>query len=171
MQKHHIVYCRETRIYHVHIINFNCMNYNVNSIDTINYLLIHCQQYFSIDHRNRHNKKNKIHQFSISLFRVHSMVHQQIIIVIIISLIQLFALADLMPIFTHKMSHNKWLKVREFIVHLLMFSKTCTFLYFYILSHLTCSVFGLLLTHSKTTLENTVEIEPQPVALVFKNLS
>ena len=27
------------------------------------------------------------------------------------------------------------------------------------------------LTHSKTILENTVEIEPQPVALDFKNLS
>ena len=27
------------------------------------------------------------------------------------------------------------------------------------------------LTHSKTILENTVEIEPQPVALNFKNLS
>ena len=27
------------------------------------------------------------------------------------------------------------------------------------------------LTHSKTVLENTVEIEPQPVALEFKNLS
>ena len=27
------------------------------------------------------------------------------------------------------------------------------------------------LTHSKTTLENTVEIEPQPVALDFKKLS
>ena len=27
------------------------------------------------------------------------------------------------------------------------------------------------LTHSKTILENTVEIEPQPVALAFKNLS
>ena len=27
------------------------------------------------------------------------------------------------------------------------------------------------LTHSKTTLENTVEIEPQLVALDFKNLS
>ena len=27
------------------------------------------------------------------------------------------------------------------------------------------------LTHSKTMLENTVEIEPQPVALDFKNLS
>ena len=27
------------------------------------------------------------------------------------------------------------------------------------------------LTHSKTILENTVEIEPQPVVLDFKNLS
>ena len=27
------------------------------------------------------------------------------------------------------------------------------------------------LTHSKTRLENTAEIEPQPVALDFKNLS
>ena len=27
------------------------------------------------------------------------------------------------------------------------------------------------LTHTKTILENTVEIEPQPVALDFKNLS
>ena len=27
------------------------------------------------------------------------------------------------------------------------------------------------LTHSKTILENTVEIEPQPAALDFKNLS
>ena len=27
------------------------------------------------------------------------------------------------------------------------------------------------LTHSKTILQNTVEIEPQPVALDFKNLS
>ena len=27
------------------------------------------------------------------------------------------------------------------------------------------------LTHSKTILENTVEIEPQPIALDFKNLS
>ena len=27
------------------------------------------------------------------------------------------------------------------------------------------------LTHSKTILENTVEIEPQPVTLDFKNLS
>ena len=27
------------------------------------------------------------------------------------------------------------------------------------------------LTHSKTILENTVEIEPQPVALDFKNFS
>ena len=27
------------------------------------------------------------------------------------------------------------------------------------------------LTHSETILENTVEIEPQPVALDFKNLS
>ena len=27
------------------------------------------------------------------------------------------------------------------------------------------------LTHSKTILENTFEIEPQPVALDFKNLS
>ena len=27
------------------------------------------------------------------------------------------------------------------------------------------------LTHSKTIIENTVEIEPQPVALDFKNLS
>ena len=27
------------------------------------------------------------------------------------------------------------------------------------------------LTHSKTIMENTVEIEPQPVALDFKNLS
>ena len=27
------------------------------------------------------------------------------------------------------------------------------------------------LTHSKTILENTVEIKPQPVALDFKNLS
>ena len=27
------------------------------------------------------------------------------------------------------------------------------------------------LTHSKTILKNTVEIEPQPVALDFKNLS
>ena len=27
------------------------------------------------------------------------------------------------------------------------------------------------LTHSKTILENTMEIEPQPVALDFKNLS
>ena len=27
------------------------------------------------------------------------------------------------------------------------------------------------LTHSRTILENTVEIEPQPVALDFKNLS
>ena len=35
--------------------------------------------YFFKDHRNRHNIKDKIHQFSIiSLFRVHStMVHQQ----------------------------------------------------------------------------------------------
>ena len=29
----------------------------------------------------------------------------------------------------------------------------------------------IMLTHSKTILENTVEIEPQPVALDFKNLS
>ena len=29
----------------------------------------------------------------------------------------------------------------------------------------------IVLTHSKTILENTVEIEPQPVALDFKNLS
>ena len=28
-----------------------------------------------------------------------------------------------------------------------------------------------MLTHRKTILENTVEIEPQPVALDFKNLS
>ena len=28
-----------------------------------------------------------------------------------------------------------------------------------------------LIIHSKTILENTVEIEPQPVALDFKNLS
>ena len=27
------------------------------------------------------------------------------------------------------------------------------------------------LTHSKTILENTVEIQPQPVALDFKNIS
>ena len=29
----------------------------------------------------------------------------------------------------------------------------------------------IMLTHSKTILENTVEIEPQPVTLDFKNLS
>ena len=29
----------------------------------------------------------------------------------------------------------------------------------------------MMLTHSKTVLENTVEIEPQPVALDSKNLS
>ena len=29
----------------------------------------------------------------------------------------------------------------------------------------------IMLTHSKTILENTVEIEPQPVDLGFKNLS
>ena len=29
----------------------------------------------------------------------------------------------------------------------------------------------IMLTHSKTILENTAEIEPQPVALDFKNLS
>ena len=29
----------------------------------------------------------------------------------------------------------------------------------------------IMLTHSETKLENTVEIEPQPVALDFKNLS
>ena len=29
----------------------------------------------------------------------------------------------------------------------------------------------IMLTHSKTILENTVEIEPQPVALDFKNFS
>ena len=32
-------------------------------------------------------------------------------------------------------------------------------------------VITIELTHSKTTLENTVEIEPQPVASDFKNLS
>ena len=31
--------------------------------------------------------------------------------------------------------------------------------------------FIIELTHSKTILQNTVEIEPQPVALDFKNLS
>ena len=29
----------------------------------------------------------------------------------------------------------------------------------------------MMLTHGKTLLENTVEIEPQPVVLYFKNLS
>ena len=33
------------------------------------------------------------------------------------------------------------------------------------------SIIIIELTHSKTTLEITVEIEPQPVALDFKNLS
>ena len=32
-------------------------------------------------------------------------------------------------------------------------------------------VIVIMLTHSKTILENTVEIEPQPVALDFKNSS
>ena len=32
-------------------------------------------------------------------------------------------------------------------------------------------IFVIELTHSKTLPENTVEIEPQPVALDFKNLS
>ena len=65
-----------------------------------------------------------------------------IIIIIIISLIQLFALADLMPIFTHKVSHNKLPKVCGFIVHLLCFQKPAlsyTFTFF-----LTCSVFGTI---------------------------
>ena len=47
-----------------------------------------------------------------------------------------FALADLIRIFTHKTSHNKCPKVYGFIIHLLCFQKTCTFLYFYIISHL-----------------------------------
>ena len=33
------------------------------------------------------------------------------------------------------------------------------------------AIFIIELRHSKTTQENTVEIEPQPVALDFKNLS
>ena len=44
-----------------------------------------------------------------------------------------------------------------------------------ILDHLTWNypiiIIIIELTHSKTILENTVEIEPQPVALDFKNLS
>ena len=36
---------------------------------------------------------------------------------------------------------------------------------------LTTIIIIITLTHSKTTLENTVEIETQPVALDFKNLS
>ena len=36
---------------------------------------------------------------------------------------------------------------------------------------LPCIIIIIELTHSKTILENTVEIEPQPVALDFKNLS
>ena len=34
-----------------------------------------------------------------------------------------------------------------------------------------CCYIIIELTHSKTILENTVEIEPQPVALDFKKLS
>ena len=38
--------------------------------------------------------------------------------------------------------------------------------------HLSFEMFIIIeLTHSKTILENTVEIEPQPAALDFKNLS
>ena len=39
-----------------------------------------------------------------------------------------------------------------------------------VFSHLS-DIIITMLTHSKTILENTVEIEPQPVALDFKNLS
>ena len=41
--------------------------------------------------------------------------------------------------------------------------------YYYIITIITIIIIEL--THSKTTLENTVEIKPQPVALDFKSLS
>ena len=46
-----------------------------------------------------------------------------------------------------------------------------TILLFVIIILLLLLLFIIELTHSKTILENTVEIEPQPVALDFKNLS
>ena len=52
-------------------------------------------------------------------------------------------MADLIPIFTHNASHNKWQKIYEFIVHLLCFQKlvrSYTFTFF-----LTCSVFGAII--------------------------
>ena len=42
---------------------------------------------------------------------------------------------------------------------------------FYITIIIIIIIIIIELTHSKTTLENTVEIEPQPLALDFKNLS
>ena len=51
-------------------------------------------------------------------------------------------MANLILIFTHKASHNKWPKVYGFIVHLLCFLKNCTFYTFKFF--LTCSVFGTI---------------------------
>ena len=41
----------------------------------------------------------------------------------------------------------------------------------YVFIYMDCFFIVIELTHSKTILEITVEIEPQPVALDFKNLS
>ena len=43
--------------------------------------------------------------------------------------------------------------------------------YFIIIIIIIIVIIIIELTHSKTIMENTVEIEPQPVALDFKNLS
>ena len=91
-----------------------------------------------------------------------------IITFIIFSLIWLFALADLIPIFTHMASHNKWPKVYGFIVHLLCFqipAPSCTFTFF-----LTCSVLGTIsLPISMQHIFFLFQMPPDPVSsnLIF----
>ena len=47
----------------------------------------------------------------------------------------------------------------------------CCYYYYYYYYYIIIIIIIIELTHNQTILENTVEIEPQPVALDFKNLS
>ena len=68
---------------------------------------------------------------------------------------------------THPGTNNFWKLLSLLLLSLLPFA----IIFIIIIIIINIITIIIELTHSKTMLENTVEIEPQPVALDFKNLS
>ena len=72
---------------------------------------------------------------------------------------------------THPGTNNFWKLLSLLLLSLLSFAIIFIIIIIIIIIIINNITIIIELTHSKTMLENTVEIEPQPVALDFTNLS